>query len=93
MYIDHRIKVASGDDSFVSFSPEAKEEINAATGGTPRLINILCDNALLVGYAREVHRIGRTIVTDVLRNMTCWDLRISDQPAKPPQVNHIAASK
>ncbi len=93
MYIDHRIKVASGDDSIVSFSPEAKEEINAATGGTPRVINILCDNALLVGYARGVHIIDRTIVTDVIRNMTCWDLRISDRPPKPPQANQIIASK
>ena len=71
----------------------AKKEINAVTGGTPRLINILCDNALLVGYARGVHIIDRTIVTDVVKNMTCWDLRISDRPPKPPQANQIATSK
>jgi general secretion pathway protein A len=74
-YITHRLRVAGGDAATVQFSPAAMADIHAATDGIPRLINILCDNALLVGYAKGVHCIDNSIITDVIRDMTCWGLR------------------
>jgi len=74
-YIDHRIRVASENGDPLRFTPEAKETIHSATDGTPRLVNVLCDNALLVGYARGTHCIDRDIVATVIRDMTCWDLQ------------------
>jgi len=77
-YVPHRLKVAAnGSEPNVHFTPEALAEIFAATDGVPRLINVLCDNALLIGYARGEHEITRGIVQDVLRDMTCWPLRSS----------------
>ncbi len=81
-YIRHRLHIAGGEDGGVSFDPDAIGDIYAATNGIPRLINVLCDNALLVGFARNVNRIDRMIVMDVLRDMTCWGLRT---PAKAPE--------
>jgi len=78
-YIDHRIGVVAADGCRVEFTTEAKGDIYAATDGTPRLINILCDNALLVGYTRETQRIDRSIIAGVLQQMTCWGLRVSDE--------------
>lgn len=79
-YIDHRIRVAADEGCLAEFTDEAKDEIHSATDGIPRLINVLCDNALLIGYSRNVHRIDRPIIRDVLRDMTCWGLRVSDAP-------------
>ena len=81
-YIWHRLQVAGDDGCLAKFTPEALANTYAASDGIPRLINILCDNALLVGYAKGVHCIDTTIVTEVLKDMTCWGLRTSDQPQK-----------
>lgn len=86
-YIDHRIRVASDDGCLVAFTPEAKTDIHAATDGIPRLVNVLCDNALLVGYAKSIHVIDRPIVAEVIRDMTCWGLRVPDVPIDTPKVN------
>lgn len=83
-YISHRIAIASNDGCAIQFTPEAKADIYDATNGIPRLINILGDNALLVAYARGVHEIDRTIVAEVLRDMTCWGLRVAAKPIKGP---------
>ena len=64
------------------FTASALTDIHAATDGIPRLINILCDNALLVGYAKEVHCIDSPIIAEVVRDMTCWGLRV---PSPAPQ--------
>ena len=82
-YIDHRIHIASENGSLVQFTPEAKSDVHAATDGTPRLINVLCDNALLVGYARGTHCVDSTVVATVIRDMTCWDLRVADSHPVP----------
>jgi general secretion pathway protein A len=75
-YIRHRLRVAAnGDGGLAEFTPEALADIYAATDGIPRLINVLCDNALLVGYAQGRHAIEPGIVAEVLRDMTCWGLR------------------
>lgn len=80
-YIAHRIRVAADEGCTAEFTPDAVKDIYAATGGTPRLINVLCDNALLVGYAKGIHRIDKSVITEVLRDMTCWGLRVSSAPS------------
>ncbi len=47
-YIKHRLRLAGADRVF--FSPEAIRVIHKYSGGTPRVINTLCDNALFEGY-------------------------------------------
>jgi len=75
-YIYHRVKVASKEESVsVDFTPEALAAIHAATDGIPRLINTLCDNALLIGDVKSLHRIDKSVIVDVLQDMTCWGLR------------------
>ena len=91
-YIKHRLKVAADDGCLAAFSDEALADVYAATNGIPRLINILCDNALLVGYAREAPQIDKAIIGDVVRDMTCWGLRTSAQ-ASPAGSRMAAASE
>ncbi|MBE0598506.1 MAG: AAA family ATPase [Desulfuromonadales bacterium] len=56
-YIRHRLKVAGGGAEKVSFSPAAIRAIFRHTRGLPRLVNILCDRALLIGYIEEAREI------------------------------------
>ena len=63
-YIDHRLTVAGADR--LLFTDDACDLISFATQGTPRLINILCDTALMYGYATEAQVIGPDIVQRVL---------------------------
>jgi type II secretory pathway predicted ATPase ExeA len=56
-YIHHRLNVA-GARGQIRFSPKAVDEIYRASHGVPRLINLICDRALLAGYAAQTRDIG-----------------------------------
>jgi hypothetical protein len=51
-YIRHRLNVAGAGDREI-FEPDTFAEIFRYTGGTPRLINTLCDTALLAAFAQD----------------------------------------
>jgi general secretion pathway protein A len=78
-YIEHRLKAAGREAPL--FEPEAVREVHRLTRGYPRLINILCDHALLYGYGAEVDRIGAELVRDCSRDLTVA-LDINEPPEK-----------
>ncbi len=57
-YVRHRLRVAAGQDPGDLFHPRALREVQRWTGGVPRLVNLLCDRALLAGYAVGDRTIG-----------------------------------
>lgn len=65
-YIEHRLKVAGRDGQL--FTPYAMAKIAKATHGVPRSINILCDMALVYGFAAEAHQIDVQLLDEVLRD-------------------------
>ncbi|HLN25327.1 MAG TPA: AAA family ATPase [Patescibacteria group bacterium] len=65
-YIKHRLTVVDGDPDI--FSDEACAAVYYLTGGTPRLINTLCDFALVYGFAENLRHIGYELVLDVARD-------------------------
>ena len=73
-YVAHRLKIASDGRCLADFTDEAVRRIHEAADGIPRIINVICDNCLLTGYAKGVYRIYTDIVSEVLRDMTCWNL-------------------
>jgi len=60
-YIAHRLRKAGGRDK-VKFTRGALNLIYKFSGGTPRLINAVCDRALLVGYTLEKRQITSGMV-------------------------------
>jgi general secretion pathway protein A len=62
-YINHRLKVA-GADAKLEFTPQAIDSIFAVSRGIPRLINILCDRALLAGFARNTFSIDHALIQE-----------------------------
>ncbi|TDU25873.1 type II secretion system protein A [Panacagrimonas perspica] len=59
-YIRHRLGVAGTQEEL--FPPEAVAEIHKRTRGVPRLINVLCDRALLGAYGSHQHRVSAELV-------------------------------
>ncbi|OQC04697.1 MAG: putative peptidoglycan binding domain protein [Candidatus Hydrogenedentes bacterium ADurb.Bin101] len=51
-YIAYRLYVAGGKKR-VDFTRQAAKQVFKSSGGVPRMINALCDRALLIGYTRE----------------------------------------
>lgn len=68
-YIQHRIKVAGGSDADL-FDAEACHAIYRHSQGVPRLINLLCDTALVYGFAEQQAKISAQLVHDVARDKT-----------------------
>jgi general secretion pathway protein A len=65
-YIRHRLAGAGGDPTL--FHEDTYPLIWQATGGVPRLINLVCDTALVYGYAEQVPRIELRLVEQVLKD-------------------------
>jgi general secretion pathway protein A len=60
-YITHRLAVAGGSDA-VTFTAKAVERVYSLSGGIPRLINLLCDRALLAAYSERTNRIAPQMI-------------------------------
>ena len=63
-YIDFRLKAVGSPRSL--FTKEACTLIAAASGGIPRMINVLCDTALVYGVANDQKVISDQLVRDVI---------------------------
>ncbi|HPM42514.1 MAG TPA: XrtA-associated ATPase [Candidatus Omnitrophota bacterium] len=60
-YIDHRLTVA-GSSGQIRFDPDAVDFIYKYTGGIPRIINMVCDKALLAAYVMETRDVRLSMV-------------------------------
>ncbi len=60
-YIRSRLRIAGGQDLNV-FTERAVRRITEHAGGIPRVINMVCDHCLLIGYADQTRRIDTDIV-------------------------------
>jgi len=67
-YVVHRLTVAGGGASVV-FRPRALRAIHQLSQGIPRVVNLLCDRALLAGFAARTHVIDAGIVKTASRSL------------------------
>jgi general secretion pathway protein A len=65
-YIGHRLRVAGGDPAL--FSPEAVEMVFMHTHGVPRLLNQVCDFALVYAFADGQLHIDADLIAQVVRD-------------------------
>ncbi|SLM30638.1 Secretion ATPase, PEP-CTERM locus subfamily [Desulfamplus magnetovallimortis] len=63
-YIAHRIKVAGGDPDL--FEKDALTMIINASGGIPRVVNLLCDACLVYGFADSLEHISANVIEQVI---------------------------
>jgi len=78
-YIQYRLQ-AAGCPDLKLFSREAEEQIYHFSRGIPRLVNVVCDNALVIGYALGKKRIGADVITEAAADL------LSVEPTGEPPV-------
>jgi general secretion pathway protein A len=72
-YIRTRLRIAGARDLNV-FDEAAVRRIAEYSEGIPRVVNIVCDHALLIGYADQTRRIGRAVVERAVRYLEQGEL-------------------
>jgi general secretion pathway protein A len=82
-YIRHRLEVAGGNP--LLFEEDACRAVYRYSNGVPRLINLLCDTALVYGYAEQHEQIGSVLVTDVAREKQQGGIFPTFHPAPPTE--------
>jgi len=67
-YVAERLRLA-GHTGKPIFKKAALKELYRVTGGTPRLINIVCDGALLLGFGRDQQTLGAEPIREVAADL------------------------
>lgn len=73
-YIKHRVRIAGWKNGEL-FTAKALERIYRITDGTPRLINILCDRAMLVAYSRDSRSVTHLDINSAQKELGNKELR------------------
>ena len=85
-FIAHRLKVAGAASSI--FNAEAVSEIYCFSQGVPRLINIICDHALLTGYSANLNCIDLAIIKECAKELQITENINPLSPPKPAAIEH-----
>ena len=80
-YIAHRLKVAGCTREL--FTPEAITEIFNFSGGAPRLINIICDRALLTGFVEEQSVLDLVVIDECAKELKIRPYKQKNVAVKP----------
>lgn len=67
-YLDYRLNVA-GSAGRTLFDPDTTGELLRYTGGTPQLINVLCDNAMALAELHSSPRVGAVEIRDAVQEL------------------------
>jgi general secretion pathway protein A len=92
-YARHRMKVAGGRADI--FDDDVFECIWRASGGVPRLINLICDTALVYGYAEGLQTIPlaifKQVIADKAPSFAPYQEPIAEEPPQPlPSIGSTA---
>lgn len=88
-YIAFRLNKAGADNQAL-FTQRAIDCIHEASQGNPRLINVICDHALISGFSQDATQIDRDTIVECLRDIRLQDeeqLQVSEsseQSDRPP---------
>jgi general secretion pathway protein A len=90
-YIEHRLKMV-GRSSLEIFSPQALSLVVEKAEGIPRLINILCDNALFAGFKASIKRIEVNLIEGVIHNLEGPEYKPKKEKMPPLQITSTRLS-
>ena len=84
-YVSGRLRIAGGSPGDI-LTREAVMAIHTASAGVPRTINVLCDNALITGFADQVKPIDVNVVAQVCRDFDFTPPALADARPGPAAV-------
>ena len=87
-YIETRLYTAGMENS--CFTEKAVDEIFRYSKGIPRVINILCDNSLTIGYATDKKWIDETIVMEAIGDLEACESGLAGPSESPSPANTAA---
>ena len=99
-YIHHRLKVAGGAKPL--FNAAAVREVFRFSNGYPRLINIICDRALVTGFISESRKIGPKIIRECAGELKLQNQKSrlkrkknhgKTEPAAHPEIRGLSRGK
>jgi general secretion pathway protein A len=94
-YIAGRLRIAGGSPAEV-FTREAILSIYRASAGIPRLINVVCDNVLIGGFAEQIRPVTARIVDEVCADFDLRQTATRDgtpQEASRPRIESEAVER
>lgn len=68
-YISARVRTAGGEATQL-FSRDAVIAIHEYSGGIPRVISVICDNALVTGFATDRRPVGASVIAEVSQGLS-----------------------
>jgi type II secretory pathway predicted ATPase ExeA/pSer/pThr/pTyr-binding forkhead associated (FHA) protein len=88
-YIQHRLEVAGAGDRQI-FAEDTYPEIYRYTGGVPRLINTLCDTAMMAAYGSDRDHVTLEEVTSSIQELRWVEFAARTQQQAPrPHIDHV----
>ena len=85
-YIDSRLQTV-GYKGAALFDSESVNTVALYSKGIPRLINVICDNALLVAYATSQSKVSAKIIGEVARDLQLMESPATATPGSPKQTS------
>jgi general secretion pathway protein A len=86
-YVSNRLKVAGAERTI--FTPGSLESVYSYSGGIPRVVNVLCDNALLTAYALGKKEIDTEIIREVAEDL---NITINIEARRPKPIRQVIHS-
>lgn len=84
-YIAGRVRIAGGSP-LGTFTREAVQAIHDVSGGLPRVINVVCDNALITAFAAGEKPVTRATIDEVVRDLDLAAPSVAVTAAPEPEL-------
>jgi type II secretory pathway predicted ATPase ExeA len=91
-YIEHRLEVAGSQGRRI-FSDDAYAMIFRYTGGVPRLVNTLCDTAMMAAFGRESDTVTMADLDSAIRELQWVEFASITNRLRLPNINLVASTK
>jgi general secretion pathway protein A len=90
-YVQERLRIA-GYTGAELFDKRGLRALHEVTGGVPRLVNVVCDGALLLGFGRGLQRLGAGEILEVARDLELEPRRAPNEEKSSPPAAVAAAA-
>lgn len=84
-YVVERLRIAGADGQPI-FTSEAVEMLHAYARGIPRVINLLCEHALISAFVDQLRPVPAQTIEEVAREFDLHEI----EPTAPPSLNNLA---
>jgi general secretion pathway protein A len=88
-YMATRLQIAGREDGIDIFSKRARRAIHHYSKGYPRVINIIADNALLLGFSKGKKKITTAMIKQCYEDMSLENSRIKPETSDSKKIQHV----